>query len=140
MRSTKTSTILTAPVAIRGRTLTSIVWTLQVLLAVQFAAGGVLKLSGDPVMVDMFTTIGAGQWFRFVVGGLEIAGALGVLIPRLSGVAALGLVGLLLGATTTNVLILDAAPWLPLGLLLLSGVVAWGRWPHTSALVSALKR
>jgi uncharacterized membrane protein len=47
----------------------------------------------------MFATIGIGQWFRYVVGALELAGAVGVLIPRLSGLAALGLIGLMAGAT-----------------------------------------
>jgi putative oxidoreductase len=77
-------------------------------------------------MVEMFATIGMGQWFRYVVGALEIAGAVGVLIPRLSGLAALGLVCLMEGATATNVLVLGASPLLPIGLLLVSAVVAWG--------------
>jgi uncharacterized membrane protein len=69
-----------------------------------------------------------------VVGGLEIAGAVGVLIPRLSGLAALGLVCLMAGATLTNVLVLGASPLLPLVLLAVSALVAWGRWPGTRTL------
>jgi hypothetical protein len=69
-----------------------------------------------------------------VVGMLELAGAVGVLIPRLSGLAALGLVGLLAGATLTNVLVLGASPLLPIGLLVVSALVAWGRWPRTRTL------
>ena len=42
-------------------------------------------------MVEMFTTIGIGQWFRYVVGALEIFGAIGVLVPRTSGLAAASL-------------------------------------------------
>ena len=34
------------------------------------------KLAGDPVMVDMFADIGAGQWLRYLVGALEVAGGL----------------------------------------------------------------
>jgi uncharacterized membrane protein YphA (DoxX/SURF4 family) len=110
--------------------LTITLWVLQVLLAFQFAGGGWLKLSGAPVMVDMFTTIGVGQWFRIVVGSLEIAGAVGLLIPRLAGLAALGLSCLMLGAITTNLLILKADSRIAIMLLLLSGLVAWGRWPQ----------
>ena len=73
-------------------------WTLQVLLAAMFAMAGLAKVFGDPAMVEMFDTIGIGQWFRYLVGALEIAGAVGVLIPRLSGLAALGLVCLMVGA------------------------------------------
>ncbi len=57
------------------------------------------------------------------------------LVPRLSGLAALGLVCLMVGATLTNLLVLGASPLLPLGLLALSGLVAWGRRGRTRALL-----
>jgi hypothetical protein len=69
-----------------------------------------------------------------VVGALEIASAVGVLVPRLSGLAALGLVCLMAGATLTNVLVLGASPLLPLVLLAVSILVAWGRWPRSRTL------
>ena len=116
------------------RALSIALWVLQVLLALQFAMAGLAKVFGDPPMVEMFATIGIGQWFRYVVGALEIAGAVGVLIPRLSGLAALGLICLMAGATMTNVLVLGASPLLPIGLMLGSALVAWGRWPRTRTL------
>jgi uncharacterized membrane protein len=109
-------------------------WVLQAVLAFQFAGGGLLKLSGSPAMVDMFAAIGAGQWLRYLVGALEVAGAVGLLVPRLSGLAALGLVGLLVGATATNLFVLDESPWLPIGLLLVGALIVRGRWPRTKAL------
>jgi uncharacterized membrane protein YphA (DoxX/SURF4 family) len=137
MRSTKTtSDIPHAPVATRRRALTITLWVLQLLLAFQFAGGGWLKLSGAPVMVDMFAAIGAGQWFRFVVGALEIAGAIGLLVPRIAGLAALGLSGLLVGAIATNLLILNADSRVAIVLLLLSALIAWGRWPQTKQIVT----
>jgi hypothetical protein len=67
---------------------------------------------------------------------VEIAGAVGLLIPRLSGVAALGLAGLMVGAAVTNVTILPANPALPVALLLVSALVASGHgpppWPPAS--------
>jgi uncharacterized membrane protein YphA (DoxX/SURF4 family) len=123
-----------AQAANRGRVLSVALWALQALLALQFAMGGLAKVFGDPAMVEMFAAIGIGQWFRYVVGALELAGAVGVLIPRLSGLAALGLVCLMAGATLTNVLVLDTNPLLPIALMLLSAVVALGRWPRTRAL------
>jgi putative oxidoreductase len=84
--------------------------------------------------VEMFATIGIGQWFRYVVGALEIAGAAGVLVPRLSGLAALGLLCLMAGAILTNLFVLGTSPLLPIGLLVVSALVAWGRWPRTRAL------
>ena len=132
MRNTKTtSDIPPAPVAMRRRALTIMLWVLQVLLAFQFAGGGWLKLSGAPVMVDMFAAIGAGQWFRILVGTLEIAGAIGLLIPRLAGLAALGLSGLLVCAIATNLFILNTDSWVAIGPLLMSALIAWGRWPQT---------
>jgi putative oxidoreductase len=74
----------------RGRAVTIALWALQALLALMFAMAGLAKVFGDPAMVQMFATIGIGQWFRYVVGALEFSGAVGVLLPRLSGLAALG--------------------------------------------------
>jgi putative oxidoreductase len=116
------------------RALSIALWALQALLGLTFAMAGLAKVGGDPAMVEMFATIGLGQWFRYVVGALELAGAVGVLIPRLSGLAALGLVCLMAGATLTNVLILGTSPLLPIGLMLGSALAAWGRWPQTRTL------
>ncbi len=43
-------------------------WALQILLALVFAMAGLAKVFDDPAMVEMFATIGVGQWFRYVVG------------------------------------------------------------------------
>lgn len=106
---------------------TVLLWALQLALAVVFAGAGLAKLAGDPAMVDMFTEIGTGQWLRFVVGGLELAGAIGLLVPLLAGRAALGLAAVMVGATVTNLVVLDASPALPLVLLLPAAGVAWVR-------------
>jgi putative oxidoreductase len=124
-----------APTARKRRSLGIALWALQILLAIQFAFAGSLKLIGDPTMVGMFATIGVGQWFRYVVGALEIAGTIGVLIPRFSGLAALGLVCLMVGATITNVFVLGTSPVALLVALLMSALVAWGRWPRTKNLL-----
>lgn len=136
---TKAGGTLTTPRTTRGRALGVALWALQALLALQFAAGGVLKVVGDPAMVGMFAEIGAGQWFRYLVGGLEIAGALGLLVPRLSGSAALGLAGLMAGAAATNAFVLGTNPLLPLALLAVSALVAWGRRERTRALLSGIR-
>ena len=105
----------------RGRTLAA--WAVQVLLAAQFAAGGVLKVTADPAMVDMFAHLAGGQRLRVVIGALEIAGALGLLIPRLVRPAAAGLVALMIGATVANVAVLHTGPGLPLTFGVLAGIV-----------------
>lgn len=123
----------------RGRALNIALWVLQVILALMFAMAGLAKVFGDQAMVEMFAIISIGQWFRYVVGALEIAGALGVLIPRLSGLAALGLGCLMVGASLTNLFVLGASPVLPIALLVVSALVAWGRWPRPRAFLDALK-
>ena len=105
-----------------------VTWIGRALLALVFVNAGLAKLFGDPVMVAMFDQIGAGQWLRYLVGGLEVAGAIGVLVPRLSALAATGLVLLMVGATVTNLTVLDAAPWSPLVLVVLAALVAWAGW------------
>jgi uncharacterized membrane protein len=107
-----------------------LVWVPQIALALAIAAGGALKLAGQPAMVEMFTTIGAGQWFRYAVGTLELAGAVGLLIPRLAALAAAGLTALLAGATVTNVAILDEPPYLPLAYLVVAAAIARVRRPR----------
>jgi hypothetical protein len=139
MRNIKTASDSPVPMPARGRTLTITLWVLQVLLAFLIVGGGWLKLSGDPVMVDMFAAIGAGQWLRILVGALEIAAAIGLLIPRTAGLAALGLSGLLVGAIATNLFILNANTWVAVGLLLMSALIAWGRWPQTRQAINMIR-
>jgi putative oxidoreductase len=124
----------------RRRAITIGLWLIQLILAVQFAGAGLFKLSAAPVMVEMFTTIGIGQWFRVLVGTLELAGAIGLLVPRLAGLAALGLAGVMLGAIFANLLILGAAPWLPMGLLLCCALVVWSRWPQLRQVLQSVWR
>ena len=116
-----------------GRWGTIALWTVQALLAASFASAAVQKLAGTPYMVSMFAEIGAGQWLRYAIGVMELAGAVGLLVPRLSGLAALGLAALMVGASITNVLI-HYNLWVPLLYLLLAAVTARGRWPRTRQL------
>ncbi|MEV1144437.1 DoxX family protein [Micromonospora sp. NPDC049799] len=99
-------------------------WIPQVVLALVMLAAGAAKLGGEPAMVDMFDDIGAGQWFRYVVGALEITGAIGLLVPRLARYAALGLTVLLTGAVITNLAVLGTSPWSALALLALAAGTA----------------
>ncbi|HEX8626720.1 MAG TPA: DoxX family protein [Catenuloplanes sp.] len=123
-----------------GRARTAVRWALQIALAATFAGAGLAKLAGDPQMIGMFTQIGAGQWLRYLVGALELAGAIGLLIPLLTGPAAVGLVALMAGASLTNVLILRVSPALSLALLVVAGVIAWLRRAQLTLLVSRLTR
>ncbi|GAB3831196.1 DoxX family protein [Kribbella italica] len=89
-------------------------WVLQIALAAPIAIGGIAKLTGDPQMTAMFSTLGAEPWLRIVIGVLELLGAVGLLIPRTAVWAATGLAVLLAGASFTNVALLHTSPVLPL--------------------------
>ena len=104
-----------------------LVWVPQVLLALAIGGGGMAKLFADPAMVDLFAEIGAGQWLRYVTGALEVAGAVGLLIPRLAHTAAVGLVALLTGAALTNVVVLEVSPLAPLTYLVVAALLAYAR-------------
>src|ERR1700710_1027350 len=70
-------------------------WALQGVVAAAFFAAGFAKLAGAPFMVDVFTQIGVGQWFRVVTGVVEVTGAVALLIPGLASIGALWLRGTL---------------------------------------------
>lgn len=69
-----TSTIgssLEATTSPRGRLGQRVLRVVRVLLAIQFAAGGLLKLGGAEPMVRLFADIGAGQWLRSLAARLR---------------------------------------------------------------------
>lgn len=137
------SGIPTTPTMTRGRAGTFALWGVQVLLSVFFLAAAALpKLLGQQYAVQLFDDIGAGHWLRYLVGTLELAGAIGLLIPRLAGLAALGLVGLMLGAAATQVVVLHAPVMAvtPVILGVLAGVIARARWSQARALLGQLRR
>lgn len=115
-----------AALAARARRL-QIAWALQVPLAVVFAVTAWRKFSAHPVPVETVEALGAGQWLRVAIGCAELAGALGLLVPRLAGLAAACLALLMLGATGTHVLVIGGSPVLAIVLMLASAAAAWLR-------------
>ena len=113
----------------RSRPATIALWTLQVLLGLMFIVGsGAPKLFGEAYAVQIFEDLGTGQWLRVVVGLLEVAGGIGLLVPRLAGLAASCLVALMVGATVAQLFFLSEGFWFtPVILGVLLGVVAWVR-------------
>jgi hypothetical protein len=119
-----------------------LLWILAGLLALAFLAAGALKVSQP---VEALASKGMAWTEDFApamvkaIGGLEILGAIGVILPgalkiapTLVPVAATGLAVLMAGAIITHVrrgeLSAIAAPAV---LLIVSAVLAWGRYgPH----------
>lgn len=118
-----------------GRLHNTTLWVLQVLTATAFLLAASMKLAGAAQVVATFDAIGFGDWFRYLIGVLELAGAVALLIPRLTGLAALAFVGLTVGAVLTH-LVVGGGVVMVLPLLVLSAVVAWGRRESTAELWS----
>jgi putative oxidoreductase len=97
------------------------------LLVIVFVIAGLTKLGGAHSMVKLFAQIGVGQSFRYLVGTLELAGAVALLIPSLVGPAALGLAALMTGALLTRVAVLHGAPIVELLFLLTAAAVAYAQ-------------
>lgn len=121
-------TATTAPVVSRTRTGRILFLAGRIVLALLLAGGAVPKLIADPMMVTMFNDIGGGDPLRILVGGLELAGAIGLFIRPLRFLAALGLVALLAGAAVTNVVALHISPVIPLAYLAGAAVIAVVSW------------
>lgn len=84
--------------AARARTV--IGWILVVLLALAYGAAALGKLTG--AATEMFAGWGYPAWFATLIGVLELAGALGLLIPKTTRWAILGLTVIMLGAAYTH--------------------------------------
>ena len=137
----------TSTVAVRQRRRTSVsLWASQILLAAFFLFVAVPgKLIGDHGAVQEFAAIGAGQWFRVLVGIIELAGAIGLLVPGLAGLAAAWLAADMAGATITNATVLRNSTyadnvWMTLILLAVFLLLAYGRRQQLNGPASALRR
>jgi putative oxidoreductase len=122
-----------------GKIVNVVLWVLQIAAAGMFLMVGFLKLSGNAQLVGLFEAIGLGQWFRYLTGTLEVAGAFLLLIPRTSGVGALMLAGVMTSAVVTHVFIVGGSPLMAIILLVVTGVVAWGRRQRTMNLLAVLR-
>ena len=115
----------------RAKIVNVLLWILQIGAAGMFLMVGFLKLSGSAQLVGLFEAIGLGQWLRYLTGTLEVVGAILLLIPRTSGLGALLLVGVMAGAVMTHVFIVGGSPLMAIVLLVVTGIVAWGRRQRT---------
>jgi len=111
----------------KGRVIT--LWTLSGLVALAFIFVGGGKLAGTAAMVELFDKVGVGQWFRYLTGLLEVAGGIGLLIPRYAFYAAVMLVIVMIGAIVTHVAVVGGSPAPAASLFVLSGIIAWLRKP-----------
>jgi len=120
----------------KGRTI--IVWTLRVVLGLTFLVIGTTKLTGTGNTVDYFAAIGWGQWFRYLTGLLDVAGAALLFVPKLSYYGAIALACSVGTATFISLTVLRGNPtWggtetvlVPLAFTLLATALAWLTRPN----------
>jgi putative oxidoreductase len=137
----ETIDLVAAPVSPR-RLGTVLLWTGQILLAALFIFGGANKLFGsNEEMLRNFAKLG-GDWFRYFVGVLELTGGVGLLIPSLSGLAALELTAVMVGAVGTHLFFQPPAYFaaIPATFAVLLLLVARGRTREIKAVLARLGR
>jgi hypothetical protein len=76
-------------------------------------------------MVAVFAKIGFGQWFRILTGLLEVAGAIGLFVPRFAVYAASMLAVVMVGAIGFHLTRLGGNPLPPIVLFLLAILIVW---------------
>ncbi|MCB0278911.1 MAG: DoxX family protein [Calditrichaeota bacterium] len=119
-----------------------VVWALQIILALLFLAFGSGKLMNDKAaMIES-----GGAWAEDftetelkIIGGLEILGAIGLIVPAATGImailtplAACGLALTMIGAAATHIN-RGEMEWLPVNIVifLLAAFVAWKKFTET---------
>ncbi|MFD6923269.1 DoxX family protein [Streptomyces sp. NPDC059944] len=114
---------------------------LQVVLGLFFAiASAVPKLIAHPSAVESFDKLGWGHTGMYIIGALELAGGVALMIPLLDSVAAVALMALMVGAFIVNVVIDGPYPATPLILMLPLALIAWARRGHTTELLDLVRR
>jgi uncharacterized membrane protein YphA (DoxX/SURF4 family) len=119
-------------------------WCLQVVAAAVFVYAALPKLTAASQEVANFAATGLGNPGMYLVGAAEVAGAVALLIPMLCGLAALALVGLMIGAVSILLLMfgvgVGSTVVLPAVMLVLVAVIAWGRRRRTAELFALAQR
>jgi uncharacterized membrane protein len=107
---------------------------LRMTMVAVFVGGGVMKLAGAGMMVRLFADIGAGQWLRYVVGTMEILGGSLLLVPAWSGLAALALIVMMIGAAMAELLIIRRPPIAAAACAVALMIIALGTFDEAGAL------
>ncbi len=92
--------------ASQSRAATIAVWVFRVLVAALFLLAGYSKLTGSEMEVQIFDTVGWGQWLRYATGLAEVVGSIVLLVPAVSAFGALILLAVDVGAFGAQVAVL----------------------------------
>jgi hypothetical protein len=112
-----------------------VLWILQVLLALAFLAHGLLFFAPPPEIAAMMNA-SLPRWFQLFLGAAEVAAAIGLILPALTGVmpwlvtwAAVGIMIVMVSATIYHVVRGEiSSAVITLVLLLMAAFVAHMRY------------
>jgi putative oxidoreductase len=113
-------------------------WILQVLVALVLLPAAFAKFTGSPEALYIFHEMGTGVWFAYLIGVLEVAAAVGMFVPRVTGLAALCLVLMFIGAMIVQAVFVGVGLIMPAVVLIASALIAWGRRDSTVLLWRSL--
>ena len=100
-------------------------WALKIVAGLAFLAAGLSKLAGAEQMQQVFGDIGFGQWFRYVTGLIEVAGAALLFVPGLAIYGAGLLICTMIGAVLTHLFLIGGSALPALVLLAICAAIAW---------------
>ncbi|TXS47056.1 DoxX family protein [Streptomyces sp. OR43] len=110
-------------------------------LALFLGFSGIAKLIAHESAIESFDRMGWSHGAMYVIGGLETAGAVALLIPVLAGVAAIAFCGLLAGASVVQLTLLDPPnAVMPAVLIVVMVLIARDRRDGTAALAARVRR
>ena len=136
-----TATITTPDTRTTSRAASAGRWTLQVLLAAVYAFSAYGKLTAEAQNVAGFEAMGLGLPGMYIIGALELAGAIAMFVPALTGLAAACFVALMIGAVILTAAIGGGVlVAIPATVGVVAAVVAWGRRDSTRRLIARVRR
>jgi putative oxidoreductase len=101
----------------------------ELALGLLFVVAGLVKLTGMALMVELFASLGFGQWLRYVTALVELAGGALLIAGHLEYLAALALAVIMVGATTASIIVFDRSPIPPALTFIALLLLAWKRHP-----------
>jgi uncharacterized membrane protein YphA (DoxX/SURF4 family) len=105
-----------------------VIWTLSIALAGLFLLTGVPKVIGSGAVGFQASAMrDFPQWMRVLVGIVECAGAIGLLIPSTASFAAIVLAVVMVPATLTQYASGEGHVWVPIVVLALLLLIPWRR-------------
>lgn len=138
--TTTTATSSTAAAHRPGKIRNRVLWTLQVVLGLFFiiASGGPKLVIPNMLMDNAPENLTIPLGLLIFIGVAEVAGGIGLMVPRLSAMAAIGLSVLTVLAAATQAFIADK-PAMGIFPLVLAAIFAWIAYERRDSITSLVR-